>query len=136
MRVGLCCFAIFVIGGLSLSAADPPKIIRIGSGVLRTHPIKAPSPEYPRESFRAGREGYVVATRTVEIDGSVSAVDIAEASDEPMGVAVARALKGWRFKPITIGANQPVRATSRFVFRFVIRDGKPEVVDGSGARHA
>jgi len=84
-------------------------------------------PEYPQKSFRAGRKGTVIATILVETDGSVSAVDVLEASDALMGSSVEAQLKRWRFKPFTTSTNEPILATSRLVFNFTIRNRKPIV---------
>ena len=73
---------------VSVIAAKTPMTVRIGSGVLRRSAIEAPLPEYPQESFRAGRQGEVVVTILVETDGFVSTVDVLEAPDALMGSSV------------------------------------------------
>lgn len=112
-------------------SAQPPMTVRIGANVLRRNAIEAPAPEYPLQSFRAGREGTVVATMLVETDGSVSTVDVLEAPDALMGSSVEAKLKRWRFKPFTNSADEPIRATGRLVFYFVIRNGHPVVIDAT-----
>jgi TonB family protein len=120
---------LLAVAASSALAQPSPITVRIGSGVLRRNAIEAPRPEYPAESFRAGREGTVVATIMVETDGLVSTVDVLETPDAAMGSAVQTQLKRWRFKPFTTIANEPIRATSRLVFHFAIRDSKPVVIE-------
>jgi TonB family protein len=123
-----------ILSGLvaaSVLAQLAPMTVRIGSSILRSNAIEAPLPEYPQQSLRDGREGSVSAKILVETDGSVSTIEVLEASDAAMGSSVQTQLKHWRFKPLTTSANERIRVTSRLVFHFAIRDGKPVVIEAA-----
>lgn len=64
-------------------------------------PISTPQPSYPPEAQRAGKVGAVVASFTVNTDGSVSNITIV--SSKPRGVfdrSVQAAVRRWKFQPI------------------------------------
>ncbi len=81
--------------------------------VLRA--LQRPQPVFPGEAARNGiHEGRVVAHYSVNTDGSIGQIDIVES--QPARVfdrEVRRALKSWRYEPI----SQPQLASVEFAFR-------------------
>ena len=76
-------------------------------------PIDTPQPPYPVEALRAKQAGQVVATFTVNADGSVGSVRIVKST--PRGVfdrTVQSTVGRWRFQPI--GESRDVTQTFTF----------------------
>jgi protein TonB len=71
-------------------------------GPSRLLPLHTPAPDYPSEALRSNTTGQVVASFTVNTDGSVSNIKIISAN--PRGVferSVRSTLRDWRFQPIS-----------------------------------
>lgn len=82
------------------------------------------APQYPRRARVRGLQGSVAAEFTIGRDGRVK--DVAVTDSSPAGVfdrAVIRALKDWRFEPMTRDGERVTRRVSK-VFEFNI-EGEP-----------
>lgn len=81
-------------------------------------PVTSVQPVYPAAALHAGQEGYVDLHFTASSDGRVE--DVIVAASKPAGVfdaAAIRAMKRWRFKPVTVdgaAVKQPGTARVRF----------------------
>lgn len=85
--------------------APAPVVVAKPSAPAPSHntliPISTPQPDYPPNAQRAGTVGAVVASFTVNADGSVSNIVITSA--KPRGVFdrnVQAAVRRWKFQPI------------------------------------
>jgi len=110
-------------------ALVPGGIVKVNAAALRKQATVKPMPTYPPRSLATGVTGVVVAEVTAAADGKVRAVDIVEAPDTEIGVAVRTALTQWRFSPVRVVGEaeaRPVFAT--LVFYFVISNGKGMVL--------
>jgi protein TonB len=90
--------------------AAPPPTRAAGGDVVA---IATPQPVYPPAAQRSGTSGQVVASFTVNPDGSVGNVNIISA--KPRGVfdrSVQAALRKWRFQPV----SSPQQVTRTFDF--------------------
>lgn len=103
------------------------------SRYLRRQAKEAPLPVYPEASVRGGREGRVVVSITVDLNGVVEAANILEASEPAMKTAVLNTVKQWRFLPIVGTDHKRMRVEGRLVFYFAMRQGKPLVIDAAAA---
>jgi iron complex outermembrane recepter protein len=99
---------------------------------LRAHPVLAQEavvtpPQvvtridalYPSDALQARQEGTSTLLVTIEPDGAVGAVEVAESAGAALDEAAIMAVRQWRFRPAT-RADEPVRARIRVPVRFVL----------------
>jgi len=91
----------WLFGLLLLVSAD------VRAGEVFLIPENNPRPVYPVELYRAGVIGMVRVSLTVQADGSVSKVVIAEDTHPGLGEASLATVSQWRFKPWRITDDQP-----------------------------
>lgn len=79
--------------------------------------IERAAPDFPGAALRAGIDGWVVLEFTVDLNGRVTDVEIADSSSRVFHRNATAALSKWRFEPVTEnGEKVPARATVRFTF--------------------
>ena len=79
--------------------------------------INQSAPEFPSAALRSGIDGWVVLEFTVDTNGRVEDVDVADSSSRVFHRNAIRALEQWRFSPVQEnGQAVPVRAMVRFTF--------------------
>lgn len=71
----------------------------IGDLTNPPHPLRRAQPVYPAQLKRAGIEGTVVVMFIVRSDGTVSHIEIKEASHREFGESVMRSVRKWFFEP-------------------------------------
>lgn len=86
---------------------------------------------YPAAALAARSEGTVTLLVTVEVDGSVGDVTVAESAGELLDGAAVSAMKLWRFTPAQRD-GQPVRAKIRVPFEFTLPAPAPARPEPSG----
>jgi len=94
-------------------AQTEPAPVAVASGPPRLVPINTPAPDYPPSALRENTTGHVIASFTVNADGSVGNIKIL--GSKPRGVferSVQSTLRTWRFQPT--GESQSVTRTFRF----------------------
>jgi len=115
----------------------PRPVSRLAEVELWRQAISAPFPTYPANALKRGVGGVVVARVAVAREGRVAAVDVLEAPDETLAVAVRTGLMRWRFAT----ANRSVEGKATFYFS--VMNGRGEVLapawnkahqPGAGAR--
>ncbi len=77
-------------------------------------------PVYPDLLRQARVEGDVELTAIIEVDGSVSSIEVASATNPHLGASAVRALSGWTYRPGRIG-NRTVRVRVLVHVRFSLR---------------
>src|SRR3546814_12104805 len=83
--------------------------------------LSAEPPRYPRESRRHHEEGIVVLALTLDLDGSVAAISVAQSSGfQRLDEAALRAVRKWRWAP-TIRSGQAVKVRGLVEIPFVLR---------------
>lgn len=80
-------------------------------------PMYTPAPPYPDRARELGIEGEVEAVFVVNIDGSVSSVDITRSPHPTISSAVRKTIEDYKFKP-AMNQGVPVRVSYRRVFEF------------------
>jgi TonB family protein len=92
----------------------PPQVTTTGL----THRAYVP-PEYPREAFRRGQEGWVDVELTVDASGRVLGAEVI--ASQPRGLferAALRAVRQWQFEPPReVDAGGTVRGVFRVEFQ-------------------
>lgn len=121
--------ALAVLVSQTASAVEGPA--EVVPGVLRSHATSAPLPVYPGHE-RNSKDGRVVVSVIVDVTGRVRTPQILETSDQGMANAVLAAVKKWEFKPFLAAENKkPVEVVGRLIFYFVVRNGRPLVIDAA-----
>jgi protein TonB len=72
---------------------------------------------YPPEALSNRQEGTVVLRVTVDVDGSVRDLEVAQSGGEALDRAAIDALRQWRFRPAQRG-SEAVSARIRVPLRF------------------
>jgi TonB family protein len=90
-----------------------------GDGVTPPKLVHFQPAPYPEAALAVGLTGSVVLRLTVEADGSVSAAEIAEASDETFAEPARVAALAFRFEPASKG-GQPLRVRILYEYRFTL----------------
>jgi TonB family protein len=92
-------------------AQEEPAAITLPEPVLRVDAV------YPPEALSNRQEGTVVLRVTVDVDGSVRDLEVAQSGGEALDRAAIDALRQWRFRPAQRG-SEAVSARIRVPFRF------------------
>jgi TonB family protein len=95
---------------------DPPRQVRLSSGVLQGKAIVRRTPEYPPLARQIHLSGSVSVEVMIALDGHVEAARAVSGHPLLVGAAV-EAARGWRFEP-TLLSGVPVRVTGVIVFNF------------------
>ena len=89
----------------STEAWPPPGVIRAGkeTGVKPPELVKRSHSQYPAEAQRRRIEGKVVMEAVVDTAGNVGEVRVVRSLDKEFGLddEAVKALKKWKFKPVT-----------------------------------
>jgi len=88
-------------------------------------PLVSVDPIFPRELATAGKTGTAAVDLTVGPEGTVTAVELATASEPAFGQALAAALAAWQFSPARQRSGPPVSARVRCTHEFKL-EGTPE----------
>jgi TonB family protein len=90
-----------LLGAATLAIADPPPagVEKRTSAVATTRK----PPQYPRDELATGREGWVILSYVVQVDGTVRDVIVQDSSGlDAFERAAAKAARNWIFKPATV----------------------------------
>jgi TonB family protein len=113
----------------SLGSAAPSaqnRVTRVAEEVLRTNVLTSVMPAFPERALSRGSRGVAVAAVVIDSGGAVDSVQILEAPDPDIAAAVSSALYQWRFKSVDDLTKQ---FTGKLTFYFLVRDGRPEVLN-------
>jgi len=106
-------------------SAPPAPPATVQTDDLGTRMISGAPPSYPRESRRHREEGTVVLALTLDVDGSVAAISVAESSGfQRLDEAALRAVRKWRWAP-TIRGGQAVKVKGLVEIPFMLRGKSP-----------
>jgi iron complex outermembrane recepter protein len=83
---------------------------------------------YPPSALAERRHADVVLTVTVDVDGHVSAVDVASSGGDELDQAAIVAVRQWTFVPARRNGN-PVSSRIRIPFHFAPPEAPPEIVE-------
>jgi len=107
------------------SPAPPAPAPAVQADDLATRILSGAPPIYPRESRRRREEGIVVLALTLDPDGSVAAISVAESSGfDRLDEAALRAVRKWRWAP-TIRGGQAVKVKGLVEIPFILRGRNP-----------
>ncbi|SCW68951.1 outer membrane transport energization protein TonB (TC 2.C.1.1.1) [Sphingobium faniae] len=107
--------------GPSAPAAPRAPLSIVQGGDLGTQMVAGKPPRYPVESRRKHEQGTVLLSLTLDVDGSVESIVIAQSSGfKRLDDAARDAVRGWRWKP-TIRDGQPARVRGVVEIPFVLR---------------
>jgi TonB family protein len=81
--------------------------------------------EYPTSALASGRHADVVLIVTIDTDGHVSKIDVAQSAGKDLDEAALTAMRQWTFRPAT-RAGRPVPSRIRVPFHFAPPGGAPE----------
>ena len=87
------------------------------AGMKHPVPVKTPDPLYPKSASQNRLMGDTVVSMTVLADGSVGNIQLIGSATHSMDEATLQALKSWKFKPATCGA-EPVVSDIEVVVSF------------------
>jgi rhodanese-related sulfurtransferase len=113
---------------MARQAAKPPVQVGIDGFTVLKMAIHKVAPTFPLSSLKAGVTGVVVARVLIGSDGQMQQVEILESPDGPTANALTQSLMQWRFEMIRVPQG-PAAVRSEFAFYFIVRKGKPLVLD-------
>ena len=95
-------------------------------GVVPPRLVHEEKPTYTPEAMRARIQGAVRLRGIVELDGTISNIEVVQSLDPTYGLdnAAVAALRQWRFQPGTLN-GQPVRVLVTIDMRFALRTDVP-----------
>ncbi len=99
----------------------PQKTIRVAEISLRRAANRIVMPVFPKASEANKVTGVAVAQIEFNAQGEVDKAEVLEAPDEQIKLAVAEAVKQWRFQPQQFD-NETVRIRGKLTFYFVLDD--------------
>lgn len=131
-----------LIGALGIAAQDGARVIK--GGVLNGKAVSLPKPEYPDDAKKAGAEGAIAVTVTIDEEGNVTsaaasltyqqsvttnasgAAELTEPrqADPSLRESAEKAALAAKFAP-TLLSGQPVKISGTIVYNFVAGN-KPE----------
>lgn len=113
---------LFVIAGTFLAPVYAQDKIEVPAGAV-PHPIKTTPPKYPTRLAERGIEGWVLLEFFVEIDGSVTEIEVLD-SDPPGAFerAAIAAVRTWKYQPAQLG-GKPQRMSTQLVLTFELEGG-------------
>jgi TonB family protein len=118
--------------------AQPPLVVG-RERVVAPRAIARVTPRYTAEAIRARLEGAVTLRGIVELDGTISSIEVVSSLDQRFGLdqAAVEALRQWRFEPATVD-GKPVRTLITVSLNFTLRREPPVQVwpDGFSAAAA
>ncbi|SKB57068.1 energy transducer TonB [Sphingopyxis flava] len=101
--------------------APPAPPATVEADDLSAHMLSSTPPSYPRESRRQREEGTVLLALTLDVDGSVAAISVAQSSGfRRLDEAALRAVRKWRWAP-TIRRGQAVMVKGLVEIPFILR---------------
>lgn len=134
-----------LVGVAAISAQDSARVIK--GGVLNGKAVSLPKPEYPEDAKKAGAEGSIAVTVTIDEEGSVTsaaasltyqqsvttnssgAAELTEPkqADPSLREAAEKAALAAKFSP-TLLSGQPVKVSGTIVYSFVAHGHTPESI--------
>jgi TonB family protein len=130
--------------GIAAVSAQNREVRTVNGGVLNGKAISLPKPEYPDEAKKAGAEGAIAVSVTIDEEGNVTSATAAKyqpvmkteesgtdgtAEAKPthplLSEAAEKAAMGAKFSP-TLLSGQPVKVSGVIVYNFVAAGGSPE----------
>jgi TonB family protein len=109
-------------------------VVVLATARARAQPAAAATPptvlqhvdaEYPTSALASGRHADVVLIVTIDTDGHVSKIDVAQTAGKDLDEAAISAMRQWTFRPAT-RAGRPVPSRIRVPFHFAPPGGAPE----------
>ena len=108
------------------AAASPPATLP--GGISPPQVLTHVDAEYPSSALASRRHADVVVRVTVDADGHVSQVDLAESGGGDLDEAAVVAVRQWTFRP-ALRAGKAVASRIRIPFHFAPPAPAPEIVD-------
>lgn len=105
---------------------------RVAEASLRSFAVSRVLPAFPGDAIAKRATGVGVARVEVDERGAVSRVDVLTAPTRSIEQAIERAVKQWRFSPVTLG-GRPYRVSGKVTFYFVMERGRGVVLNPEGA---
>lgn len=94
-------------------------------------PHYVPAIPYPDELQRAGKEGEVLASYTVQANGTVTQVKVLASTHPLLAESAEKTIATWRFKPWVPGADKRSEIEVRAPFRFHMGGEKSALPDSN-----
>ncbi len=83
------------------------------------HQVRLRNSEWPAEARRAGIEGSVIASVSIDAKGNVTAVKLIRGLGYGLDEAALQALRGFRFRPATV-KGEPVATEIKYTYTFLL----------------
>jgi TonB family protein len=126
MKHAILIWSIAVFGGILAKAQDVP--YHVGADVSAPRIVFKVDPKYTDEARKAGVESMVLATLTVQEDGSPTKIRILRGAGFGLDEKAIEAIEAWHFTPGTKeGRPVPVFASVEVHFRLLIRERENQI---------
>lgn len=136
MRIGSTAFAILLsLIPVSVYAAEDAALLRrVMSDYSPPKAIDRTLPRYPDSMARHGYEGWVMLRHTIRADGSVTDLEVLEASNGDFTDPAVETARQWRYEPATL-AGRPVEVQNQITYlTFFIKNSGERTVSSHAIR--
>ncbi len=99
-------------------AAQPPKVVKVSTGVLASHAISIPKPNYPPLAKQIRLQGAISVQVLIDEYGKVISAKALSGHQVLVNAAETAALQA-RFSP-TLLSGQPVKVSGVIIYNFVL----------------
>jgi protein TonB len=93
-----------VVGGIVAAPPPPPRVVRIGGGIVAPKLVKQVKPVYPQLAVMSRAKGLVILEATVDVRGHVKSVRVLR-SQVLFDEAAVEAVKQWRYQPLLLNGE-------------------------------
>lgn len=122
----LCVFLIVIAVGSSgiLFAQTKAALVFLREQQLRERGKVKVLPKYPNDAAKNKSSGIVVTQVDFDASGIITNVEILESADPRFDAPTIKALKQWRFDPITTSDGAPANGRGKLTFYFFWKNGQ------------
>ncbi|MGH9620562.1 MAG: TonB family protein [Bryobacteraceae bacterium] len=96
---------------LVMNSTTPPKIVRLGAGVMGAKLIQHVSPLYPPKAKANGVQGKVTIKATISKDGIPTELSVVSSPSPALSQSALDSVRQWRYRPTLLNGN-PVAVTT------------------------
>ena len=81
-------------------------------------------PKYPNDALKNKATGIVVTEIDFDTNGTITKLAILESSDRHFDIPTIKALRQWRFNPVTTSEGVPLKVKGKLTFYFFWKNGR------------
>ena len=122
----LCAFLIVIAVGSPgiLFAQSNSTVVFLREQQLRERSKVEVLPKYPNDAVKIKASGVVVTQVDYDATGIITSFAILESADPRFNIPTIKALKQWRFNPVTTPEGVPLKGKGKLTFYFFWKNGR------------